>query len=163
MFRRVRQNHALEHGTVSLILQRGTGPPLGGYSTGEGFFIFGRATTDLVVQAVADALRELKRGQRELAVSPHCGTNLVTGPLLAGLASAIILGRGKERFGRIPSAAAAIICTTLLSRPLGNELQRRYTTLADVEDMDITDVRRLWASPGGSYTLHRIKTTTSAS
>ena len=131
---------------------------MGGYSTGEGFFIFGRAATDLVVEAVDDALRGLKGGQRELAVSPHCGTNLVTGALLAGLASALILGRGKDRFSRVPTAAAAIIGTSLLSRPLGSELQRRYTTLADVEDLEISDVKRLFASPGGSYTLHRIRT-----
>ena len=53
----------------------------------------------------------------------------------------------------------AIIGATLVSRPLGNALQRRYTTLADVKDMEITGVRRLWAGgPDGTFAVHRVGT-----
>ena len=67
--RHVRQNHALEHATVAMLLEGGIRPPLGGYSTPGGFFIFGRAPTDVVTQAATEALLRLTEGQRSLAVS----------------------------------------------------------------------------------------------
>ena len=93
--RRVRQNHGLEHATVTVLLERGVRPPLGGYSTAGGFFIFGRASSETVSDAVYEALARMKEGQKELAVSPYCGTNLATGALLAGLLTTAILGRRK--------------------------------------------------------------------
>ena len=153
--RRVRQNHGIEHATVAILLERGVRPPLGGYSTPGGFFIFSRASTEELADVAGQALHRLQAGTRELAVSPYCGTNLAVGALLAGMVSAVIMGRGEKRFQRIPAAALGIIVATLVSRPLGNALQRRYTTLAEVEDVEITGIRRLW---GGAYTLHRIST-----
>ncbi len=151
--RHVRQNHALEHATVAVLLEKGIRPPLGGYSTAGGFFIFGRASSETVSDAVYEAFTRMKEGQKELAVSPYCGTNLATGALLAGLLTTAILGRRKGRLRRFPFAVAAIVGATLASRPLGNSLQRRYTTLAEVSDLEITGIRRLWK---GSYTIHRI-------
>ena len=156
--RRVRQNHGLEHATVAVLLERGVRPPLGGYSTAGGFFIFGRASSETVSDAAYEALARMKEGQKELAVSPYCGTNLATGALLAGLLTTAILGRRKGRLKRFPFAIAAIVGATLASRPLGNSLQRKYTTLAEVSDIEISRVRRLWK---GSYTVHRISTTLS--
>lgn len=152
---RVRQNHALEHATVAVLLERGLRPPLGGYSTSGGFFIFGRASTEQVARAANEALARVKEGQRELAVSPYCGTNLVAGAMLAGLVSALIMGRRENRWQRVPAAALASIGATLVSRPLGNALQRRYTTLAEVDGVEITGIRRLWS---GAYKLHRVGT-----
>ena len=157
LIRRVRRNHALEHATVAMLLESGVRPPLGGYSTSGGFFIFGRAPTEVITRAAHEALDRLSRGQSELAVSRYCGTTLVTGAILSGLVSAVILGRGNKRFQRIPSAATAIICATLVSRPLGNTLQRRYTTLADMSGLEIAEVKRVWAGP---YVVHRVRTGT---
>ena len=156
VIRRVRRNHALEHATVAVLLERGMRPPLGGYSTSGGFFIFGRASSEEVARAAHDALARMKEGQRELAISPYCGTNLAASAMLAGLVCALIMGPRRNRFRRIPAAAFGIIGATLVGRPLGAVLQRRYTTLADVDGVEITGVRRLWA---GSYTLHRLSTT----
>ncbi len=153
--RRIRQNHALEHATVAILLEMGVPTPLGGYSTSGGFFIFGRASTETVREAANEALARLKSGRSELAVSPYCGTNLATGALLAGLLTTLILGRGKKRLTRLPLAVGAIIGASLVSRPLGNALQRRYTTLADVEGVAISRIRRLWA---GSLPVHRVST-----
>ena len=157
--RHVRQNHALEHATVAMLLEMGMRPPLGGYSTPGGYFIFGKASSDGITQAATEALRRLMEGQKTLAVSPHCGTNLATGAMLAGLLSALIMGGRNRHPRRLSVAAVAIIGATLVSRPLGNALQRRYTTLADVEGMEITGVRRLWGEgPGGTFTVHRVGT-----
>ena len=155
MVRRTRQNHGLEHATVAILMGRGMRPPLGGYSTAGGFFIFGRATTDDVASAAGDALVRMKAGQRELAVSPYCGTNLATGVLLAALISAVIMRRSRNRARRVPAAILAAIGATLWGRPLGQVLQRHFTTLADVDDLHITGIRRLLA---GRFTLHRVST-----
>ncbi len=155
MARRTRQNHGLEHGTVAILMGRGMRPPLGGYSTPGGFFIVGRATTEDVASAAGDALAQMKAGHRELAVSPYCGTNLATGALLAALISAAIMRGSRSRARRMRAAALAAIGATLGGRPLGQVLQRHFTTLADVDDLRITGIRRLLS---GRFTLHRVST-----
>ena len=154
LLNRVRRNHGLEHATISVLLESGTPTPLGGYSTPGGFFIVGRVSADGVGAAASEALARLQAGRAELAVSPHCGTNIATGALLAGLLTRLILRRGRWAV-RLPLAMVAIVGAALLSRPLGEELQRRFTTLADAEGLHITRVRRIW---GGRLPLHRIST-----
>ena len=152
---RVRRNHGLEHGTVTKLMERGMRPPLGGYSTAGGFFVIGKATTEDVTGAAGDALAEMKAGRSELAVSPYCGTNLATGALLGALISAVIMGRSRKRSRRIPAAALAAIVATLAGRPVGQILQRHFTTLAEVSTLRITGVRRILS---GRLTLHRVST-----
>ncbi len=155
MARRTRQNHGLEHATVAILMGRGMRPPLGGYSTPGGFFIIGRATTDEVASAAGDALAQMKEGHRELAVSPYCGTNLATGALLAALISAAIMRRSRSPGQRVSAAAFGAIAAALGGRPLGQVLQRHFTTLADVDDLRISGTRRLLA---GRFTLQRVST-----
>ena len=94
---RIRRNHAIEHATVSLLMARGIKPPLGGYSTAGGFLIIGGVTLEEVSEATLEALGRLKGGESGLAVSPFCGTNLVTGALLAGAAAALVMGNSKGK------------------------------------------------------------------
>ena len=151
----VRRNHALEHATVAILLDRGARPPLGGYSTPGGFFIFGRLTTESVSDAAWEALERLREGEHELAISPFCGTNLVTRALLTGLVTAFIMGREQRRLRRVPTIAVGILGAAIVARPIGNALQRRYTTLAEPAGQEIVDVRRVWAGP---LTVHRVRT-----
>ncbi len=152
----VRRNHALEHGTVTTLLEAGARTPLGGYSTSGGFFILGRASLEEVRAAAQEALTSLQGGRKELAISPHCGTNLATAALLGGLLARAILARGRW-FVRLPLALAAIVGAGILSRPIGNALQRRFTTLSELDGVEITRVRRLWA---GGLSLYRVSTST---
>ena len=154
----IRRNHALEHGTVAVLMERGVAPPLGGYSTRRGFFILGRASAELVEEAAGEALARIVDGQRQLAISRHCGTNLVTSAVLAGLFTAILMRRlGKEAgpLSRIPAVAVAAVGANILGRPIGNELQRRFTTLPDLAGVEIVDVRAIWKR---GYALHRVTT-----
>ena len=153
--RRIRRNHALEHATIAVLLEQGARPPLGGYSTSGGFFIFGSEPTDRVTQAAEQALARLAGGEGELGISPYCGTNLVTGALLSGILSALIMGRGRHRMRRVPHLAVAVLGATIVSRPLGRALQRHFTTLADMNGMEIAGVRRFRV---GSFTIHRFGT-----
>ena len=150
----VRRNHALEHATVTLLLEAGSPTPLGGYSTPGGFLIFGRASLEEVHAAARQALAALKAGREELAISPHCGTNIATAALLSGLLAKAILARGR-RIVRLPVAIAAMVGVGFLSRPIGNALQRHFTTLAELDGVEITGVRRLWA---GGLSVYRVST-----
>ena len=151
----VRRNHALEHATIAVLQADGARLPLAGYSTSGGFFIFGKASTQVIERAATDALSRLRAGERALAISPYCGTNLATGAFLAAILSGVLVGKKRGRLRRICGAAAAIVVASLLSRPVGKSLQRSFTTLADMSDVTIIEVGQLWA---GHYTLHSVKT-----
>src|SRR5512135_1904889 len=92
----LRQNHAVEHATVTLLSQRIPGVPLMGRSDLQGFTLFGDADTHLIEEVTNEALGRLQAGESELAVHPNCGTNLVTAGMLSGLA-AMFAASGRNR------------------------------------------------------------------
>ena len=62
---------------------------------------------------------------------------------VAGLAVFALMGGRKERrLDMLPGALLAATLGLLLARPLGPLLQARVTTLADVGDLTIKDIRR---------------------
>ena len=80
---RTKRNHGLEHGTITLLLSGVKAPqPMAGYSTPAGFLVVGSLATDAVRESAEEALRRMKAGEAELAVSPFCGTNIVVGAAL---------------------------------------------------------------------------------
>ena len=156
LFARTRRNHALEHATVELLLEDGFRPPIGGYSIPTGFFIFGRVGTEQLSQKAHEALRLLKEGEAQLAISPYCGTNLATSALLAGVLMSAILGPKRHRnYRRLPLAIVAGFGAAIVGRPLGMALQR-FTTLAAADSLEITGVHRLGAI--GEFTIHKVNT-----
>lgn len=156
---RIRRNHALEHATVTLLLERGAAsPPLGGYSTPGGFFIAGGISTDDLKSIISEALSQLNAGSSEMAVSPHCGTNLATAFLISALLTRVATaGSNGSRWKRLPLLVAAVVAGPLLSRPIGNAIQRRYTTLADMNGLEVIAVSNIWPL-GKVPRLHRITT-----
>ena len=151
---RTRRNHALEHATVELLLEDGLRPPIGGYSMPSGFFIFGRVGTEQLSQKANEALRLLKEGEAQLAISPYCGTNLATSALLAGFLMSVILGPKRRRnYRRLPLAIAVGLGAAIVGRPIGMALQR-YTTLAAADMLEITGVLRLGSV--GEFSLHKV-------
>jgi hypothetical protein len=140
---RIRRSHAIEHATVAVLLKRGTRPPLGGYGTPGGFFIYGKLSTEDVASAADEALRRMQGGERDLAVSPFCGTNLLVGALLMALAVRIAGRVSKERSGRrVPLVALGVLGSLWLRRPAGAVVQRHFTTLSDVDDVEIIETKR---------------------
>jgi hypothetical protein len=145
--RRVRQNHAVEHATITLLMARDRSLPLvGGRSNHRGYFVFGPVDTAALEAAVAEALSRLQRGEAELAIHPNCGTNLVTTGAMAGLATLAATAMSRRRQASLADrAAVAIMAATVAvvaSRPVGLRLQRDVTTLADVADLQIESVTR---------------------
>ncbi len=161
LFDAVRRNHSIEHGTVTLLLEQGVRPPLAGMSNPRGFFIFGDVDTDQLADAADESLRRLRAGERELAISPYCGTNLVMSALIAGIATALVFGRSRRKLLRIPIALSAVFVSMSLGRPIGSIVQRKFTTLADVGGTEITGITRL--APLGRYSLHLVRTEEAAS
>lgn len=159
---RIRRNHALEHAVVTLLLERGVSPPLGGYSTRGGFFIGAAIPTADLASVVSDALAKLNAGESDLAVSPHCGTNLATGALITSLITRLVIGKRKmPLWKRLPLLAAAAIAGGLLGRRLGDVIQRRYTTLARMDALQVVSITPVLQ--GNPPRLHRIATRIPAS
>lgn len=156
--RRVRRNHALEHATVTLMLEEGVRGPLGGYSTPWGFFIVGNLSTEQLTRIVEEALGNLRAGQSEMAISPHCGTNLAVAAIISGALTRLALGRRKSGgWKRLPLVMGAVLVGAALSRPVGNAIQRRYTTLlTEMDGLEVVEVRKAW--PGNAPRLHRVTT-----
>ena len=139
----IRRNHAVEHGTVEVLLSRHSPTPLGGLATPWGFFVVGRVPAELVEEASAEALERLRGGEADLAVSPYCGTNLVVGAVIAGAVAALITRHSTGRLRHVRAAAAGMFVAALLRGPIGREVQRRLTTLADVGRLRVRSVRSM--------------------
>lgn len=156
---RIRRNHALEHATVHLLSQRAPGLRLAGHSDARGFWIVGEVDTEHMAAAVTEALERLRRGERHLAIHPHCGTNLVTNGVIAGGFASLAWVAGGSRTGsRIDRLLLAVLLALLglfVSLPLGYRLQQSVTTEGNPGELRVVQVLR---SVQGNLTAHRITT-----
>ena len=143
----VRMNHAVEHATVALLLERGYRPPLGGYSLPSGFLIWGVASEADVAAAAEQALELLRTGHSNMAISPYCGTNAVTGLLIGAVAAALVARRRRGFWTHVQAGIAAFLAAGLLGKPVGNQIQRRLTTLQDVAGLQIAGTRTVASRP----------------
>lgn len=155
-WKKTQRNHGLEHGTISLILNRiPHDQPMAGYSIPAGFFVVGDVTTGQISEAANEALLRMQAGEANLAISPFCGTNIVVGAALATAGTLIgyrLGGRGIRGINRAFSNAALAIAA---SRPIGRIAQQRFTTSADNPSMRIIDITRYQL---GKFTIHWIST-----
>lgn len=139
--RRVRQNHALEHATITIL--SGMIPELrvSAHSNASGFTIFGDVDLGLLRRALDEALYRLQAGEAELAIHPNCGTNLVVGVSLMTVGTLLGLASGQIRT-RIATAAAASAAGFMAARPLGELVQKHFTTLPDLQGVHVTEIFR---------------------
>jgi hypothetical protein len=162
--RRTRRNHALEHATIHLLTARLPETSMAGRSDDHGFILIGEVSTDAVEQAVNGALARLQGGQRDFALHPYCGTNLVATAMLASAAALVSLAfvRPHKVLNRLPMLMIGMMAASLFGQPLGMSLQRHITTEADPGDLEIVSVvRRSWRlplNPDTPVTVHRITT-----
>ena len=150
----LRQHHALEHATITLLSQKLPGVQLVAHSDLRGFLVYGDVDTDLLRSTVQEALNRLQAGEAELAIHPNCGTNLVVAGTLSGLA-AFVAGSGRKRslWDRLPSAILGATLALIVAVPLGRWMQQHITTSAEVSDLCIASVTRL---NEGSVVRHRV-------
>jgi hypothetical protein len=149
----IRRNHALEHATVSLLLGR-LGPDIRviGRASSDGFFLYGDISSDLLGQCVQEALTRLQRGEAFWAVTPHCGTNIATTGVLAGLSTlAVTSGEGSK--DRVSRAILVSMLAVVIAQPLGRLIQRYLTTCADLIGTEIVAIE-----PRGNGRFYKVRT-----
>jgi len=152
----IRRNHALEHATIHVLSEKHPALRVMGRSDWSGFTIFGIVMTEELTSAVSDALQRLRAGECQLAVHPHCGTNLATGMVLAGLASASALsGKRRSRFEKGLQLLIGLSAAFVLAQPLGARVQEQITTSADVAGLRVVGIR---CNERGNLTIHRVET-----
>lgn len=158
---RIRRNHGLEHATIHVLSEGQKRFSAQGNSDHRGFHlnVYGDVTEAEVAAAVAEAHRRLNAGEHHLAVHPNCGTVLVTTAALATLAAQAVLAIENWRepkAGRVgpvsflnamPGAIVAVVVALIVGRPLGVQLQERYTVDGDLRDLEVISVRRIPPSP----------------
>jgi len=150
----IRQNHALEHATVAVLLRRYGPLRIIGRSTPGGFYLYGDVPTAGVEEATYEGLRRLQGGESHLAISPMCGTNIAVAGILTGLGYAMSMGR-RTRITRLPNAFTATLAALVLSTPAGHLAQKWITTTGDLTGLSIVAVER---SGKGKRTIHRVRT-----
>jgi hypothetical protein len=153
---RVRRHHAVEHATIRILNRRLPTVQLAGLSAPRAFYVYGDVPTDQVRSAVAEALARLSRGERHLALHPHCGTNLVTAGTLAGLFAFLSMLPGDQhaRRTRLPLVLLLSTLAMLLAQPLGLMVQQHVTTQANLGRISVVRVEK---SQVGQTPVHRVQ------
>ena len=70
----VRRNHALEHATIAVMMNKQGPMRVVGRASPDGF-VWANVTTERLREFAAEALGRSQKGEAHLAVSPLCGTN----------------------------------------------------------------------------------------
>lgn len=156
---RVRRNHGLEHASIHVLTEKNPRRSIAGHSDSGGFWLFGNLHLDEAGAAVEEALQRLRAGERQLAVHPNCGTNLVVSGAAAGLFGALSMtGTGNKRSALLERLPLAILLSTvalIAARPLGLRLQEKITTTGDPGNLEILEILQ---SRRGNLTMHRVET-----
>src|SRR5438270_2372778 len=139
--RRIRQNHALEHATITILSRMVPDLKVSARSNSNGFIIFGDVDLGYLRRALDEALRRLQAGEAELAIHPNCGTNLVVGMSVVTIGTLLGMTSSRART-RIASTAASSFAGLAAARPLGEYVQRHFTTLPDLKGVRVTDIFR---------------------
>jgi predicted phage tail protein len=139
--RRIRQNHALEHATITILSGMVPDLRVSARSSSKGFIVFGDVDLGMLRRALDEALRRLQAGEAELAIHPNCGTNLAVGVSLVTLGTMLGMVSSHART-RVASAAASSVAGLLAARPLGEFVQKYVTTLPDLAGVRVTDIFR---------------------
>jgi hypothetical protein len=162
--RRTRRNHAIEHATIHILTARVPGASFAGRSDSGGFFLYGAVDSDQVHSAVTSALVRLQT-EPELAIHPYCGTNMVVGGIVAGLASLAAVAtlpenRREAGLGQLlPRLMLAGTFAAVATTSLGPLMQQRVTTLPDSRGVRISGIER---SGSGRHVMHRVQLTDDA-
>jgi hypothetical protein len=147
---RVRQNHALEHATISLITVRRPRSMLRGRSTANGFYVYGDLDLVDLRECAAEALERLRNGEPEMAIHPRCGTNLAVAGIMAGVSS-VLAGEIPPQRNRYSRAVLASLLSLFAAPAVGSYVQKHFTTQTPTDDLAIVDVQRRGRANGQSY------------
>ena len=139
--RRIRQNHALEHATITVLSDRIPDLRVSARSNSDGFTIFGDVDLGQLRIALDEALSRLLAGEAELAIHPNCGTNLAVGVTMVTIGTMLGMASTHTRT-RVATAAASSVAGWAAARPLGEYVQRHFPTLPDRRGVRVTEIAR---------------------
>lgn len=153
---RIRRNHGLEHATIHVLSEKHRNFSAQGNSDHGGFNlnIYGNITEDEVFDAVKEAYQRMKGGEHQLAVHPNCGTVLLTTATMATLTAigtfSLEQMRQKESklnfsvlVNALPATILAVVMALIVSRPVGVQLQARYTVEGDLQNMQLAGLKKV--------------------
>jgi hypothetical protein len=148
MGRRTRQNHALEHATFTVMARMDPSLNAVARSNPNGFLIYGDVDLGILRRALDEALTRLQAGEAELAIHPNCGTNLAVGVSLVTLGTMLGMASSRTRT-RITMATASSLVGWFGARPVGQFVQKHFTTLPDLAGVRVTEIarRRIFGVP----------------
>ena len=136
----VRRNHGIEHATVHVLTEHDPDLSLVGRADTTGFNIYGQVDKESLAAATREAITRLQAGQGHLAVHPRCGTQIVVGGLLTGLAAAAAIGR-RARLDKLPNVIIATTLAAFVSPRVGLAVQEKITTSPDAAGARLTGIR----------------------
>ncbi len=139
--RRVRQNHALKHATITILSGMIPDLSISARSSAVGFTIFGDVDLGLLRRAIDEALRRLQTGEAKLAVRRDCRINILVGIFLISLGAFFGLSSNEKRT-RVAIAAVSSTAGLITARPVGEYLQRHFITLPDLTGVHVTNITR---------------------
>ncbi len=139
--RRTRQNHALEHATITILSTYLPELSVSARSNSSGFTIFGDVDLGQLRRALNEALARLQAGEAELAIHPNCGTNIAVGISLFTL-GAVLSMTSRRASVRMASTAFSSIAGFAVARPLGQWVQKYITTFPDLRGVRVTEIYR---------------------
>jgi Domain of unknown function (DUF6391) len=143
----LRRNHALEHATIVVMMEREPGRKLNGFSTDDGFFVQGVRSLAEVESAAREAIGRLHSGEKGLAIHRNCGTTIVAANLLAAVFFLTALGVGLYLgWPLYLLILGSVVLAFALRVPLSLLLQRFVTTDADLSNAEVGWVEP--ANPG---------------
>jgi hypothetical protein len=149
----LRRNHALEHATIAVMMEREPGRKLNGFSNDDGFYVQGVRSMEEVDSAARAALDRLHGGEKRLAIHRNCGTTIVAANLLAAvtfigvIAAALFMGMsiGIEFYLLL---VAGMLVSLLLRVPFSLFLQRFVTTQHNLSNAEVG-----WVEPANPNDL----------
>jgi hypothetical protein len=149
----LRRNHALEHATIAVMMEREPGRKLNGFSNDDGFYVQGVRSLEEVDSAARAALDRMHGGEKRLAIHRNCGTTIVAANLLAAvtfigvIAAGLFMGMslGVEFYLLL---VAGMLVSLMLRVPLSLFLQRFVTTQHDLSNAEVG-----WVEPANPNDL----------
>jgi len=154
-----RHNHSLEHATLQVLAEKYHNLRMSGVSFAHGFYLDVDLPTEIITRAALEAEKRLKAGESNLAVHPHCGTNLVVPATVAAsfawLTWQVTRKRKQPGLVQVVLAALAAVPTFFLARPLGPIVQEKVMTSADIGN---TSIRQVVSMRYGNTYFHKVST-----
>jgi hypothetical protein len=156
---RVRRNHGLEHATLNILAEQYPHAHLAGHSDVGGFWVIGDVPTEVLADAVTQALERMRAGEHGLAIHPNCGTNFVTAGAAAGVVAWLVMLPGgktlRQKLERLPMVISLATLAIIAAQPLGLQLQAQVTTSGRPGDLAVIQVT---AGQQGRLMAHRVAT-----